>query len=93
MLWLLISFVLSIFYSGVLRASLISPYYSMPIETVHDIVHSGLPWKMVLFGSPEETMLSKNPDESYITFWRDKEVVPYSDFPYEIVGVFERSVS
>ena len=85
MAWLLVSFLLGVSYSGVLRASLISPEYTKAMETIEDIVNSGLPWKIVLFGSSHESLLSDNPDEPYATFWKRKEVVPYSDFPHDIV--------
>ncbi len=83
--WLLPAFLLCASYSGVLRASLIRPEYTRPVETIHDIVASGKPWKMVLYGSSPETSLQEQTEEPFVTFWRDKEVVPYQEFPYETV--------
>ncbi len=72
-------------YSGVLRASLIRPDYERPIESIQDIVKSGLSWKIVLYGSTYETLLKNNPDEFYVRFWKEKETISYNEFPYQTV--------
>ena len=55
------------------------------METIRDIVSSGKPWKMVLYGSSLETRLAEQTEEPFATFWRDKEAVPYQEFPYKTV--------
>ena len=73
-------------YSGLLRASLISPDYTDPINSIQDVVDSGLPWKVVLYGTTYERMYEAHTEEPYVTYWRDKQAVPFNDFPIDTVG-------
>jgi hypothetical protein len=46
-IWILYCFVIGSAYSGSLKAFLTTPGYSSPIESLGDVLDSGLPWGMV----------------------------------------------
>ncbi len=84
--WPLTAFLFGIFYAGVLRAFLIKPNYVEPINSIQDVVDSGLPWKLVLYGATNERILHDSSDEPYVTFWRNKETVPFNSYQIDVVG-------
>ncbi len=81
MVWLVFAFLATMSYGGNLRAFLLKPQYPEPIETVNDILESGLNWKMVVYGDHFERHIVKNEPR----LWNGKEVVGYRDFPFEVV--------
>ncbi len=83
--WLLAAFLLGMFYAGVLRAYLIKPNYTKSINSIQDIVDSGLSWKLVLYGATYERLMDAQTDEPYVTFWQNKEVVPFDNYQIDIV--------
>ena len=46
-IWILYSFLIAASYSGALKAFLTLPVYQPPIDTLGDVLDSGLPWGMV----------------------------------------------
>ena len=46
-LWILYSFLIAASYSGALKAFLTLPTYQPAIDTLDDVLDSGLPWGMV----------------------------------------------
>ena len=46
-IWLLYGFIITCAYSGNLTAFLTEPGYSAPINTLEEVIQSGLPWGMV----------------------------------------------
>lgn len=83
--WCFFSLILSAEYGGNLRATLLRPSNIPPIETVKDIVESGLPWKMVLFGEDIDNTFAAQTEENYVKFWAGKETIEYDPFPYQDV--------
>ncbi len=81
-------------YGGNLRAFLLRPQYSEPINNMEDIVNSGFPWTMVMYGEEIELFLARSEDPIEKRFWEGKTEVPYADFPVDgMRDVFEgRSV-
>ena len=61
--WVLCSLVLSASYSGSLRAFLVVPLTRPAVDSVGDVLASGLPWNMVDYGSVREMMdrMEENP--------------------------------
>lgn len=88
-LWLLSAFVLSVSWGGELRAFILKPEYSSPIDSVHDVLDSGLPYTMVLFGGEIEQHLMERPERHYQELWKGKTVVDYQECPYERVSTVQ----
>ncbi len=65
---------------------LLTPQFSKAIESMKDVINSGLKWSLVLYGEEVETYLrnSVNPVEK--AFWKGKTVIDFSVFPYEAVS-------
>ena len=75
-------------YSGNLRAMLLRPNLTPPIETIEDIVTSGLPWKMIDYGEEYEQKLASSEDQLIRKFWKNREVIQYDStygFPLKAV--------
>ena len=88
--WLFSSLVMTASYGGNLRAFLLRPQYSKPINNMEDVVTSGLPWTMALYGEEVELYLARSEDPVEKRFWEGKTVIPYTDFPIvEMREVFE----
>ncbi len=83
--WLSLSLVLTAMYGGSLRAIMLKPEVSSTIETLADVVNSGLPWHMVLYGENIEHHLATKEDEVTKRFWTEKRVVEYNEYPIELV--------
>ena len=85
---ILYCFVISASYSGSLKAFLTTPEYGSPIDTLRDVLESGLPWGMVLYGEEEEMMMASSPLGSDIrTIWDGKIIKPYSPTVAEVDSV------
>ena len=83
--WILSALITAAAYGGTLRAFLLKPEFSSPINTLQEVVESGLPWNFVLYGDEFETLLAKQEDEVTRQFWDEKEVVEYNDYPVDRV--------
>ncbi len=79
--WLWFAFLATSSYSGNLKAFLVTPDYPPPMETVDDILASGKPWKMVVYGD----LFEHNVLKRFPKIWAGKEITPYNDFPFEAV--------
>ena len=85
--WVTLAFVITSGYSGNLKAFLTTPKMSEPIDTVEKLVESGLPWSMTLYGEAIEDELANSEDPVIQKFWKEKIVVPHSQFPLEEVRI------
>ena len=79
--WILYCLVISASYSGELRAYMINPSFTSPISTLQQVVDSGLPWGMVLYGEEEEEMMAASEDPVIKRIWNEKYVEVYSQTP------------
>ena len=68
-------------YAGNLKSFLTNPLLTKPISTLQQVIDSGLPWGMVLYGEEEEEMMAESTDPVIQTIWREKIVTPYSPTP------------
>jgi hypothetical protein len=68
-------------YAGSIKAFLTNPEYLKPITTLAEVVQSGLPWQMVLYGEEEEQMMKESTDPITHTIWEKKTVVEYQPVP------------
>ncbi len=82
---MLFAFICTAAYGGTLRAYMLHPEFTRPISTMEDIVKSGLTWKMVLYGDEIETIVKNRNDDISRTFWEQKEVVGYNEYPVDTV--------
>ena len=55
-----------------------SPLVSERIETMQDVVDSGLPWDFVLYGEQIETVMATSDDPLLSTLWNGMNFVEYS---------------
>jgi len=85
--WILYCLILSSSYSGNLKAFLTTPGIGLPIDTLKDVLDSGLSWGMVLYGEEEEEMMAESPDPVIQRIWQEKEVKPYSPTVAEVDSV------
>ncbi len=68
-------------YGGQLRASLLSPDFGPPINTIRDIVDSGIKWKVVDYGDTAFQAMAGQ--DGYETLMEEKENVAFQDFPFQ----------
>ncbi len=83
--WLLFALIMTEAFGGSLRAYLLQPDYSEAINSFEDIVGSGLPWKMVVYGEEFEHFLASQEQEPFKTFWQEKQEIEYSEYPIDTV--------
>lgn len=88
--WMLYCLLITSAYTGNLKAFLTNPGLTSPIDTLQDVLASGLPWGMVLYGEEEEELMANSPIGSTIrTIWDEKNVMPYSPTVAEVDNVYE----
>ena len=75
-IWILYSLVITSSYMGNLRAFLITPTFTEPINTLAEVIESGLEWGLVLYGEEEEIQMAQSTDPVISKIWKDKTVVP-----------------
>ncbi len=85
MSWYTFALIITAAYGGNLRAYLLKPDMHPAVETISDVVNSGLPWSMVQWGDTLGVSLSLAQDQDTKTFWEDMKSAEYTNFPYEIV--------
>ena len=68
-------------YTGNLRAFLITPTLTNPINTLKEVVESGLEWGMVMYGEEEERMMAQSTDPVISAIWKYKVEEPYRSIP------------
>ncbi len=85
-----VAFMVTSAYSGTLRAFLISPVLPNPVDTLEELVESGLSWNMVQYFHPLEEALATSDNPAKRKIWEDKVLVPYDAWPYErLKGVYD----
>ena len=93
--WFIFTFLITSSYSGNLRAFLLKPDLSPPIELLSDIVNSGIPWKVVMYGDLAQSWSSTlMHNDAYRRYWEGKIPLKFTDFPFEVVKapVLERTM-
>ncbi len=85
--WFFFAFIVTTAYGGNLRAFLLHPDATPAVESIGAIVHSGLSWKVVLYGGLDESWFwfYRNEDSDIGRYWREKEGVSFKDMPFEEV--------
>ena len=79
--WVLYCLVASSSYAGNLKAFLTTPSFTKSINTLAEVLASGLPWGMVLYGEEEEEMMAQSEDPVVRRIWQEKIVTEYSPTP------------
>ena len=54
------------------------PHYSKLIETPEDLVNSGIPWKLIVYGSIAEIFMAKSDHPDIKTIWKWKIIKEYT---------------
>ena len=80
-IWILYCFVITSSYTGALRAFLITPVFTKPINTLTEVVESGLEWGMILYGEEEERQMAASTDPVISKIWNEKNVEPLEALP------------
>ena len=83
-IWLMYGFIMTAAYGGQLRASLLSPDFIEPINTIRDIVDSGLTWEIVDYG--DTTFATMKNQDGYDILMEKKKDIPFKNFPFETVS-------
>ena len=68
-------------YCGNLRAFLITPTLTEPINYLSEVVESGLPWGLILYGEEEERIMAQSKDPVISTIWENKDIEPLGQYP------------
>ena len=85
--WLLYSFVVTASYGGLLVASSLRPEFTRPVESMADVIESGLPWRYVRYYIDFwDEMFRQSRDPTVREFWEGKTFVEYDAFPYKQVS-------
>ena len=79
--WSLYCLVISSAYAGNLMAFMTTPSFTYPINTLRQVLESGLPWAMVLYGEEEEEMMENSKDPVIKEIWDNKIVEEYAPTP------------
>ncbi len=74
-------------YGGSLKAWLTYPARTKPINTLSDILKSGLPWGLVLYGEEEETVMAQSEEPVMKAIWTRKNIVEFSSIP-QLNGIY-----
>ncbi len=77
--------IVSASYAGNLKAYLTTPAFTSPINTLAEVLKSGLPWQMVLYGEEEEEMMAQSQDSVIKAIWTGKQVVDYAPTPKVLI--------
>ncbi len=85
--WSLFALVIMFSYGGSLRAHLLKPRQTDTIDTVPDIVNSGLSWYMPFYGESYDRLRAGRDDDDLKRFWDENSRTDsaHTDFPYESV--------
>ena len=79
--WIIYCLILSSGYSGNLKAYLTTPSYTAPMNNLKDVIDSGLPWAMVLYGEDEQRMMAESQNPIIKTIWEEKITEKYQPVP------------
>ena len=60
---------------------MITPTFTKPIQTLKEVVESGLEWGMVMYGEEEERMMAQSTDPVISAIWKYKVEEPYRPNP------------
>ncbi|XP_059088023.1 glutamate receptor ionotropic, NMDA 2D-like isoform X1 [Tigriopus californicus] len=85
--WVIFCMIATYSYGGSVKSFMTNPLFTQPIRTLEELIDSGLPWGMVLYGEEEEEMMAESTDPVIQVIWRDKIVTEYSQVP-QIEGVY-----
>ncbi len=72
-------------YGGALRATYLRPELSARVRTLRDVLESGLPWKIIVYGDDFELEWERSEDEDVRRFWQEKVPLSYQEHPLEMV--------
>ena len=79
--WILYCLVIGSSYTGNLKAHLTTPTFTQPINSLAEVIESGLEWGMVMYGEEEERMMAQSTDPVISTIWKYKIEEPYRPIP------------
>jgi len=84
--FLMFSLLMTNFYAATLRAHLMKPDMSVPIETLPDLFASGLPWSMSEYGFLQQAFSGMPEDSPEVKLWRGNQATRNSGFNLERVA-------
>ncbi len=90
--WFTFTLLMTSAYSGNLRALLLRPVPGNTVDTVPDVVGSGLPWKVVVYGGWLENVVANMKDPVVQEYWKDKVALRPAQIPFQIVRSFQNGL-
>ncbi len=85
--WFTFTLLMASAYSGNLRALLLRPIPGNTVDTVPDVVDSGMPWKVVDYGGWLEDVVANTKDPVVQKYWKDKVALRPAQIPFQMVRV------
>ncbi|CAF2743233.1 unnamed protein product [Lepeophtheirus salmonis] len=79
--WFIFCLIITAGYSSKLKSFLTNPIFSKSINTIEDVLESGLPWGMVNYDELEQQMIEKSNDSNIKKIWKDMEFLPFNALP------------
>ena len=80
--WIICSLILTASFGGNLRAFLTKPKYEKPIDTLSDLLESGMKWDMILYGEEIEHEMASSADPIIKEVWNGKELAEFDPSGY-----------
>jgi len=84
--WLLLCFILGAGYGSNLRAIILKPQKEAPIDTFDELLSSGLPWRMMMFGGYLEKNARENGPPEVRKIMEETVETPLSSIYVDIVS-------
>ncbi len=85
--WFIFAFLITTTYGGNLRAFLLTPQLSESIETVDEVITSGMPWKVVIYGDEGQSWNENHTNPAVRYYWANKVPMKFTEFPFEAVSL------
>ncbi len=80
------TFILTASYGGNLRAILLTPRMDKTITTIMEVIDSGLPWSMPLYGEDLDIWLAEQEDPVLKKLWLENQPPKgYDEYQYDKV--------
>lgn len=83
--WLIWAFIIVASYGGNLRAFLLYPSYSEPLDTLQRLADKGITAEVHEYGNQIEAHIEQSKDPVLQKVWGNRKDIPYQEFPMEPV--------
>ncbi len=91
--WMSVGLVMSAGFGGSLRAHLTRPGLGRSLDTLTEVVSSGLPWEMIRYGGAGDDSARQSEDDHVRTIYRERILLPYEMYSFQRVSGRNRVAS